>query len=766
MKEKCMKFSDCIKVIKPKYIYLKLIPDTSIRNYNSTNIAKMIHHMQKKITQRIKWEQRKLICETRVKCSYVIDIYKNEVSFYFIVPEQYVSIAKTKIREVWPRITIEEVEEVKPISDKAIKYELGYKKEDALSLSVDRKNNEPLNHILNVIDIMQDDDRITILYNFIPYNQFGWAADYDKTIVKIKSNLPIDREVFSFKYLAKYTLSLFIDIIDAVLEAVNDFFGNEKKENQLSLVELAVASMNLDKNIDISSRKKRNDIILNTQMSVISDSNDSSRKLNNALSVCQAYKSIEGDNELIYKKNKKNLSIEALNFPGSSNKISISECQNLIQLPGRELLDTYKNIRKVDTLESEVPEELQRGYIKVGKNIYKGKNSIAYMSADKNLANLGLVIMGPQGSGKSEFIANYINDVIKAKEAAIVIDFIDKCQLSETIKKVVPKDKLIELNLDNREEAQAFAFNEADVKCNNLIDRLEVANMQTQLMISFINSINTEAELSSRMRRSLSAAGNVVFIHEGTSLRDIVECINNHRARHKFINMVPKELEWDLQDDINNLLDMDEKDKKTGEVIGTKDSKCDFILDRINLLMEDVKLKRMFNKSGEKNINFAQAMNKGKIILIKIPEYKFPTRFHKNILTTFYISKIWLATQVRGLNTLPTRCHVVVDEIFQAPTSENLLVSILPQARKFLTKFILSCHYLNQISTIKEALKASGASYMLLQGTDERNYREMESDLLPYLLEDLLNLKRYNSLNMIKYEKGYAKFITELPKPI
>lgn len=40
------------------------------------------------------------------------------------------------------------------------------------------------------------------------------------------------------------------------------------------------------------------------------------------------------------------------------------------------------------------------------------------------------------------------------------------------------------------------------------------------------------------------------------------------------------------------------------------------------------------------------------------------------------------------------------------------------------------------------------------------------SGISPYELEDVLNLKRFHSLNLIKYEGGYAKFITKLPKPI
>ncbi len=103
----------------------------------------------------------------------MIDIQKNNVDFYFIIPERYLGLIREKITETWPKVTMEEVTQVKQFSQQAIKYQLNYSKEDALSLNVDKKTNEPLNSILNVLDIMQEGDRVGIFYNFIPVVQKG-----------------------------------------------------------------------------------------------------------------------------------------------------------------------------------------------------------------------------------------------------------------------------------------------------------------------------------------------------------------------------------------------------------------------------------------------------------------------------------------------------------------------------------------------------------------------------------------------------------------
>jgi hypothetical protein len=753
---------------KPEYVYLKITSHTSIRNYNSSNLARAIHNMGSSLIKRIEFEERKLIYKAPLKCCYCIDIKKDKVQFIFVVPKQYEAIAKQKINETWPTAVIDNIKCMEKFSDNAIKYELKYKYEDALSLDVDKRSSEPLSSILSVLEVMSDNDRVALMYNFIPTNQNGWDYGYKQSMEKLEHGFSLEKDI-SFHKVIKLALNGIAFILESFIGGVLELVeGKKAADNTVKNIKHILGIAENGKNLSESTKKKRSETVIRAQMVVLAEGDNCNT---NAISVCQSFKNNDEGiikNELLFSKIKKIFSLENYDWGISSNRMSLSECHNLLQLPGREVLSQFQAIKRNDTLEIRPPNELIKGYISLGECTYKTEKVKTYMSDDKNLANLGLVLLGPQGSGKSEFIANYSKAATSTGEGLILIDFIKNCELSDKVKSVVNKDRLIEIDLSNYDQAQSFGFNEINnIECKTDLERLELANMQTQLTLSFINAINPDDELSSRMRRSLSSACNIVFIHKGTSLRDVVNCCQDHRKRQSFIERIPASLVNDLQDDINNLMDMNELGKSKedkGQIIGTKDTKTEFIMDRINLLMEDIKLKRMFNKPIDNNLDFVQLMNKGKIILIKIPESKFPTKFHKNILTTFYISKIWLASQLRGsLYNNPLRCHAIVDEIFQAPTSEKMLVDILPQGRKFSLKFIFSAHYLSQIQTIKEALKASGASYMLLQGTDKKNYDEMKEDLMPFELEDLLNLKRFNSLNMIKYSKGYAKFITQLP---
>jgi hypothetical protein len=745
------------EVIKPEYKILKVIPATSARNNETYKIAQAIQSTYKPLISRFTFENYKEVLSFEVpqlirfeapcKTAFFIYITKKQVDFYFIVAEKQKSILKEAIGRAWGSVTVLDAEKLPSFSDKAIYKQLVYAKEDALSLEVDRRDNELLNNNLNIIDVLQDSDRTGIFYNFIPTSQHLWRAAYKNTINKYESGAPIDRNKVNITYVAK---SIFNEAYSLINLFNTSGQVNTPKQKELSH----------------KTQLKASAAILNTQIALISESNRRIESLNNIKSLANSFRSIDDDNYL-KEKAFKIFNHGALNIGAEVNKMSIKECGNFIALAGRELLERY-HIEHINTLETVIPEELLQGYINLGAATYKGNRVRATMSADPNLANLGLCVLGAQRAGKSTFFANYAHDVIRKGESLIVIDFVKNCELSADIERVTPSNKLISIDLSEASQRQSFAFNEVNsYNAKDKYELLEIANMQTQLMLAFLNAINPDMPLTSRMRRGLASAGNVVFINKNMSLRNVIECLSDYRKRAEYISLIPAELVEYLQDDIYNLKDMDEYDKRSGEIIDTKTSKIEYAMDRINLLTEDIKLKLMFNKTMDENINFAEEISRGKVILIKIPEDKFPTQAHKNILATFFISKIWLASQLRGGRaTKPNRCHVILDEIFQAPTAEFLLKDILVQAGKFQLKFIFSAHYLSQIDTIREALKASGASYMLLQSTDKKNYEELKEDLQPYELQDLLNLKRYHSLNLIKATTGFEKFITELPNPI
>lgn len=566
------------ELIKPVYKLVQVIPDKSIRNYKTDNIAIAISYMYKTLSKRVHKEQKKLFFETSFKISYIIDITKDSTSFYFMLPDAYLGNLLEKMREVWPKATIKVISGIRHISEKASTYEVGYKYEDALSLHVNRSDNEPLNSILNVLEIMQDDDRVVIVYNFIPHKLYNWTSQYNNTLEQMKYNKSIIRNKYSKEYMIKSLLSSINNIVISFIKVVGEFLGNNKESSLFDMLAITVERHN---ELSESTRKKKNAILLETQIAVISDSTDDVRKINNASSVCQSfYNSLDGDNQLIYDKTGK-IDIYDRSLKGiQGNIMSVSECSSFIQLPGRELMNRL-GIKHAETSEVKLPKQLQKGYINLGNIKYREDYKTAYIEDDYNIGALPLVIVGAQGSGKSTFIANYYRFASQRGEGGLIIDFIKNNELSNEVERYLPEDRVIKLDLSKESDIQGFAFNEIDMNnYKTTFDKLKMANLQAQQVINLVNAINPEQPLQARMSRYLGSAAQIVFSTGETSLKEVIRCLENHIIRDSYIEKIPESYRQYVQEEFDDMEALNEyskptKDKPLATVIGTKESKIE-----------------------------------------------------------------------------------------------------------------------------------------------------------------------------------------------
>lgn len=761
-----IKLENYFKLIHPEYTYIQIIPHKSIRNYNSSNIAKAISTTYKTINRRIKIEQKKLFFETNFKISYIMDFKKDNAEFYFIIPSVYKSLLLDKITEIWKQATIKEVETIAQLSGNLTTYSLGYKKDDCLSLNVDKKSNEPLNSIMNVMDIMQNDDTIRIAYNFMPTNQIGWKDRYAEMERKVKEHKPLDKKITSWEYILKQTLNIILGTIDCVLEVLQDFTGADDKNINRSITSSLLSYIQGNNDISISTKKKKEATIINTQIAVISKSADKVRMDNNALSVCHAYNSISEDNELVYKKVKNEINIEDYDYKIESSLFSSDECQNFIQIPADTLLKDY-NINHIETIETNVPEELQKGIMCIGTNVCKGTETKAYLSTDKDFRNLPLCPIAPNRAGKTTLLKHLSKDAINNGECVILFDFCGECEFSNDVSKSISKEKVLNIDCSDFNNLQGLGFNEIKPKNNNTFDIYKSAKMQTSMLVSFINSINIDNELEPRMNRYLKAGSLVVFINNG-SIKDVFNVLQDHIARKQFINKIPRNQLDNMQEYILALNELDEWSKsKEKEVIGTKISYVQSILNRLDIIKSNPYMELMLKKDCKNNIDLAKEIQKNKLICIKMPETMFSTAEEKDAYCTYWINKIWGALQQRHAilkEANRTKVNIFVDELYQVPCCQTFLKKILNQIAKKTAKIIISAHSLEQIKYIRPELKNASTSYMLLAGCGKDNFKELKEELYPYELEDLLALKRYTSLNLIKTKNGYARFITKLPK--
>lgn len=750
-KIKSIKLSDYFEIKKPTYTYIKILPHSSIRNYNSSNIVKSIALTYKSLDKRIKRENKKLIFDTSFTISYIIDIYKDNASFYFRIPLFYKNVLLEKIKEIWTTATVSEVEGIEELKDPE-RYSVSYKKEDGLSISTDSRSNEPLNSLLSVMDIMKDDDRIRIYYNFDPCSQNYWKEMYNDTMNKVKKMKPLEKNKKSFEYMIKTFLGSVLFVLDSILSVIEDFTGGKKEDEKESIYTSVMSILGQQNEISKSTKQKKDATVLNTSIIVESSSQDLTRKNNNALSCCQAYRILDEDNELIYKKLSKNEKPEP-------STMSTKEVANFIKLPGDTLLNEY-NIDCIEITESAIPEELRKGVACIGENVFRGKSTKAYLNNDKEYRNLSTVLVGPTRAGKSTLIENLTKDFINNGECVINFDFCGECKMSDDLERVIDKNKIFNIDCSDSKKIQGMGFNEMEYKGEDKFLKYKSTKMRTSNFINFVDSINLNSPLEPRMLRYLKASCMLVFYNNG-SFRDVFKVLENCDYRNALMDSCDN----DLEEYKNTLEEINDRDKN-GQLKGTKFASVQGILNRVDTIKENTYMELMFKKDCNDNFNLVEEMQKNQLINIKIPESMFSTDKEKDIFSLYWLIKIWGALQQRMEIENKVKVNLLIDEIYQVQLTQTFLKTKINQLAKKVCKPVISCHSLEQIKYIRPELKSANASYMILSGCNKDNYKELEDELKPYTLQDLLKLKRYHSLNLMKTNDGYSRFITKLPKPI
>lgn len=752
-KPKSMKLSDYFELRENNYEILRLIPTKSNRNIKTYQIAELVNKMYKKTDNLIYKENKKLIIEQQYKFSFYIHIEKQSIRFYAIIPTVYVNQFKVKFRTCWKNIQIDVVNELPININECSKFQLSYKNDDALSLKVDLRDNSLLNANLSIADIMEEGEIISILYNFIPTSEkesnYFRSNTYPRAIQRYKNGENLKKSK-NIKDLSVIALKNFISLINDLLNCIL----NVPQNNQLILNPL-------QREISHSTKRKGEKAICKNQSIILTKSSEKSREIELSNAFSNTFKIISDDNELIINEITKNIDIKKTIINHVNiNKTTIEESSNFISMPSLDVINQFKMIEHNKCLELKAPKCLEDGEIRIGTVKNKENKQEVYYSMDEQMKRLGRVLLGSMGSGKSYYMQNMASDIIKAGRGLVVIDYIDKCQLSDNIKKITSKDKLVEINFNDSKQVQSFNFNELIFnEDDDIYYKVNIAMQKAEQMQLLLDSINDDnSKLTPRMLRYFYAAATVVYYKNvNASFKDIINMLKYPDKRFELIKNVPDILIEEIED----LKDLDKIDSK-GRV-ENYDSKIDGILDRVSWLKTNLYTKLAFNKEADNNINFVEVMKQNKVILIKIPEQYFKSRMIRNVIATYFLNKVWISKQI----DCSTHTELFFDELHQCYHCQLLMQNILVECRKFQLTPTLALHYLDQLTPkCKNSVLASGSSYLLLQGCDVKAFKELSTyfEKDGYSEIDLAELDRYNALCLIKNEDtGYSSFIARLP---
>ena len=175
------------------------------------------------------------------------------------------------------------------------------------------------------------------------------AKNHQKTKKKVKDSQILKKKE-NIWYIIKVAFNFLVNTVDSFLETTQKDL-KQTIQNNITIVQ--------NRELSKATDKKENCTLCRSQIVVISESDNKNNQEINARAIAESFAVIDEDNSLIYEEIKKDFNILDATLPVKILDTSIQECQNFLQMPGRELLKQFQDIEHLKVLENPVPKELQ-----------------------------------------------------------------------------------------------------------------------------------------------------------------------------------------------------------------------------------------------------------------------------------------------------------------------------------------------------------------------------------------------------------------------
>ena len=715
-----------------------------------------------------------------------IELTKNQTSFYLTIPQNLEDIVINKAKTIWDKANIHEENLASNIKEETTELaELVLKDFNFKSLSTDKGDLYPLTNIMAITKVLNDEETIRISVCFEPLKRTNWISKSHDEFKQFKRGKRVDREINKTEQLIKlgvksaetllnYYTEYQMLIFEAVLGTVIP--DNDEEKKQIININLNNEGTILNKadGVNTHTNYKRSADAFMTRILILSDSKDKQRRKSAILMVSNAFKDLSGDNELIMRfcDHKYVKEILKRNFDGSNECILCDrEVAKLIQLP-QVTLQTLYNIENIDTREVELPTETLTGKIRVADVRLNSKNKTVttYFSEDVKKVSFTNVVIGPEGCGKTTQIKRIAKECSWNGYSNILIDFVEDNKLAKEVMEGIDHEKTIILRIGDKGFIPALAYNEVSKLITEDLDdwmKIHYASMIAEQVEYLVNSITSTVtgELSDAMVRLLNAACRIVFVKPNSTIGDVFDVLLRHDKRLKAV-----EYAKNIYDKDSNLFyeldSINEYDKTGKKITGTKmtNRSLEGVLSRFTQLTKVPFLEAMLKAKIDTEQDLNKWIQEGKSVFIMVPQNLFPNPKTRDIITTYFITRIWLAAQIREDNSNARLCNLIFDEVHQMPNTASFIAQHVNEFRRHRLGLTISCHYLAQFRELEEAMLSKRTNYLIIQGTQKDNVKKLAEEIAPFTLEDLTKLKQHEAICSINYPSGRYNFIGSLPK--
>ena len=726
------------------YSTIRIVPDSSVRNWYTADVARLIANWYKVPLDRFSRSGFRIKYETPAQATFEMDLSKERISFLMRVPTYMSKVVVEKLQSLpgWERATISiDNTYTQDWSQNAKVYQLIYRKDDAFSLETDAKNNAPLRSICQSVRVMEKEDRAKVFALLEPKNYLYWKKAHTKSLHSIMKGRDLRRTKMS-RVVASVLITIFKEIALTLSELFTENVENNIYKDAPLDPELSRQAL---ENLSDNTKRKGDKNVLGVYLWVASESGDEHRAEVIGKTVVSSFSEISADNELEGKELKGAAKKEALKCIKDVRKprinilyntMSIDEVGKIIQLPGYEIQQDFSEIQSIPRREVAVASCLLKKGIKLGTVTHKGATVDVYMPvSDIDDLCLPRIILGGKGTGKTKgYAVNFALESLRHKYGTICIDPA-KGEIGDEIQLVASEKDVVRIQIGET----PIALDWCEVKHSR--------NTGTRLANTIISFFNTHTdEAGAQTARYLRGA--IMGMKTGR-LTEILDILTDTKYRKKVVEGMSAGLN---RTTLQSLDEMSEA--RRSQVLSP-------IYNRLDVIMGDPYLLKCME--SRQSLDMVKLMEQRKIFIFDVPQTllgKEGVSMIVNLLST----KIDLAMTLRKAD-FPF--FVVLDEPHQFIKSSYIWESAVVEGRKWRVGYIWLFHSWEQMPRkLMQIIKDAGAHYHIYRSSKE-TYRELKEELLPsFSLEDCLKTPKYYAINIIEAD-GVAQrpFMAKMMPP-
>ena len=741
---------------------IQVVPDDRLGNKAYLEVVNTIYSLYKEIGQRFVTNQKnQLLGYERNQPIYFEILYDEQITFNFVVREPDSVFLMNKLKSIFPMSTVmfRESDYIQDFEGAQL-YSYNYEKHYLYSMNT-APDKSPLNSLLAIKKDINQGEKALFSMSITPLSKQTRTDMSD-----LWSNIKKGKDILSRKSLFAKIMEGFFDFVDSSLNILDEIVEIhpdvevEKDKNQNRI-------RNMISELTSETRQKPNQDQFKCTFKTYAKTPDKNTAFSIAKSIETALKDMAGDNELVMdkkptlftKKKDKPIQRQETILKANANIVSALELSSLIRLPDGATQRRFR-LPNIRTKYFRTPKELEEGNLRLGCIHKDGKALKRYIPEDRDIMCLPLFICTKMGGGKTTYLLNLCHDAILAKHGLVLFDYIRECTLGNALIKLHPECQVV--RFDDPESLLTFGFPEITIEdTDSPYQRRLKANMIGDEIRFLLNALATDTEPLSRiMSQYLKSASKLVFVHNNKTLKDVYEVLVDEEVRDEYISLgIEQELFNSRSTEVRTLRELDEPS-------GAR--RVEGLLDRFSVITDDTLFQEMFEKPYNANINFVDIMDSSKPVVFLMPQHIFTNKLSKDVICTYYMSRIRLAMSRR--KDFDKVAHVVVDELHQIPNAIDAVANTIAEPRKFSLNYIFTMHSFSQIQnkSTREKILDVGCNFMLLKGCSKSAFEELKPLVgEDFEFEDIGNMDyKFGALNLFSINNAYQPFICELPEAL